>query len=364
MRIVRIIVPLLTLTAAAFGVGADASRGAEVVHRENCLLCHSLRGEGGSVAPDLGRRIGQNYTPAALTSLMWNHAPAMWAEMAAQKIPRPQLNEADASDLFAYLYSVRFFDRAADAGRGKQVFDEKHCTECHSLSEPAKGPGTAVSTWKSLSDPIALVQQMWNHAAAMKSELEKRKELRVTLTGQELTDLALYLQSIPPRARTQTSLTLPDPASGKPLFDANCAQCHKGSLSLDRRLSNMTLTDVAADMWNHVARMLAVPVVTAEDMRRIVAYVWEMQYLGTAGNAGRGRKVFVDKRCSVCHDDPAFSAAKFVRGDRILNPVSMIPVLMNHGPEMLEQMRQRGISWPHLTPQDVSNLVTYLNTQP
>jgi hypothetical protein len=126
----------------------------------------------------------------------------------------------------------------------------------------------------------------------------------------------------------------------------------------------MTLVDIAADMWNHVARMLAVPVVSPDDMRKIVAYVWEMQYLGSSGNAGRGRKVFVDKRCSVCHDDPAFSAAKFVRGDRILNPVSMIPVLMNHGPEMLEQMRQRGIAWPHLTPEDVSNLVTYLNTQP
>src|SRR6516164_1771132 len=116
MRIVRIIVPLLTIVPAVLAAGADAARGAEVLRRENCLLCHSLRGEGGSVAPDLGRRLGQNYTPAALTSLMWNHAPAMWAEMAAQRIPRPQLNDADASDLFAYLYSVRFFDRTADAG--------------------------------------------------------------------------------------------------------------------------------------------------------------------------------------------------------------------------------------------------------
>src|SRR5215472_9932528 len=103
MRITWLLSSLVTLAAAAYGVGADATRGAEVLRRENCLLCHSVRGEGGSVAPDLGRRIAQNYTPAALTSLMWNHAPAMWAEMDAQHIARPRLTEQDASDLFAYL---------------------------------------------------------------------------------------------------------------------------------------------------------------------------------------------------------------------------------------------------------------------
>jgi mono/diheme cytochrome c family protein len=349
--------------AVASAAGADAARGADVLRRENCLLCHTLRGEGGNIAPDLGRRLGQSFTPAALTSLMWNHAPNMWAQMAARRVPYPKLSEQDANDLFAFLYSVRFFDRAADSGRGKQLFTERHCSECHSLTEPSKGPGSAVSTWKSLSDPIALVQGMWNHSAAMKNALEKRKDLRVTLTGQELTDLTLYLQGAS-KNRTSASLTVPDPALGKPLFDANCAQCHKASLSLDRRLSNMTLNDVAAEMWNHVSRMLPIPMTDLEDMRKIVAYVWELQYLGTSGNGGRGRKVFVEKRCAVCHDDPSFSAAKFVRGERMLNPVSMIPVLMNHGPEMQEQMKQRGIAWPTLMPEDVSNLVAYLNTQP
>jgi mono/diheme cytochrome c family protein len=363
MRTTCITVFLFALSAAAFGA-ADAARGAEVLRRENCLHCHSLRGDGGNLAPDLARRQAHSYTPAAFTSLMWNHAPTMWAEMASQNIQRPHLSEADASNLFAYLYSVRFFDRPADAGRGKQVFEERHCAECHSLREPSKGPGNPVSTWKSLSDPILLVQEMWNHSSAMKNALQKRNALRVTLTGDDLADLTLYLQSFAPKDRAQGSLNLPDPAEGKALFDASCAQCHKGSLALDRRLSNMTLNDIAADMWNHVSRMITLPMVSNEDMRKILAYVWEQQYLGTSGNTGHGRKVFVEKRCAVCHDDPSFSAAKFVRGERILNPISMIPVLMNHGPEMLQQMNQRGIAWPRLSPEDVSSLIAYLNTKP
>ena len=352
------------LAGSCFAWADDAQRGADVLRRENCLACHTLRGEGGGTAPDLGRRSGENYTPPALASLMWNHGPAMWSEIAAHKMPRPSLNEADAQGLFAYLYSVRFFDRPGDAGRGKQLFNDKHCADCHSLSEPAKGPGTAVSTWKSISDPVEVVQQMWTHSSAMKSAIAQRKELRVVLTGQELTDLTVYLQNIVPKGQFQSSLTMPDAMAGKTLYAASCAQCHKGSLALERRLANMTLTDVGAAMWNHVTRMLAVPVVNSDDMRKIVAYVWEQQYLGAPGNAGRGRKTFEEKRCASCHDDPAFPEAKFVRGEKVFSPVSMIPVIWNHGPEMQDQMKQRNIPWPRLAPEDITNLVAYLNTRP
>src|SRR4029077_8790202 len=114
---------VLLAAPACFAAAAGAEQGAEVLRRENCLLCHSLQGEGGTSAPDLARRVAQNFTPAALASLMWNHAPTMWAEIAAKNIPMPRLTQADAENLFAYLYSVRFFDRLGDAGRGKQLFD-------------------------------------------------------------------------------------------------------------------------------------------------------------------------------------------------------------------------------------------------
>lgn len=344
--------------------GADAERGAQVLQRENCLHCHALRGEGGNLAPDLSRRTAHGYTPATLASMMWNHAPAMWAEISAQKLPLPQLSPADAEDLFAYLYSMRYFERPGDAGRGKQLFLERHCAECHSLDDSGKGPGAPVSKWKSLSDPMALVQQMWNHSSAMKSELAQRKKVWVALTGPELNDLTVYLQNFPVGRKAPPQFTLPPASEGKALFDASCAQCHKASLSLDRRLNGMTLTDVAASMWNHVPRMLAVPVIEEGDMARIVAYVWQSQYLGPSGNVGRGRKTFEEKKCASCHDPGGVAAGKFVRGERVLTPLSMISALWSHGPQMEAEMKSRGIAWPRLAPDDVSNLVSYLNTRP
>jgi cytochrome c2 len=349
----------------------DAQRGAAVLRRENCLRCHSVRahevpefaqqGEGGNIAADLSRPMGRHFTPAVLASLMWNHAPSMWASMKDQGIERPQVTDQDADDLFAYFFSIRFFEKLGDAQRGKQVFETKHCAECHSIQPGGNGPGNPVTTWKSIGDPILMVHDMWEHVDAMKGALDQRKRAWVTLTGQELTDLSVYLQNIPQTPKSPAEFSLPDPASGEAPFKAICARCHTGSLSLDARLSNMTLTDVAAAMWNHVPKMKDAPHTSQEDMRKIVAYVWERQYLGPGGNRARGAKAFETKRCVVCHDDPKSGAPKFPSGNTKYTTVSMIHVLWTHGPQMLDKMKDKGVAWPRLTPDDVANLAEYLS---
>src|SRR5215471_16680550 len=81
---------------------ADAQRGAEFFRTELCINCHAIRGDGGHVGPDLGRRLDRNYTPAGLASRMWNHAPVMWEAMKRQNIPLPYVSADQAADLFAF----------------------------------------------------------------------------------------------------------------------------------------------------------------------------------------------------------------------------------------------------------------------
>ena len=364
---------LFFATCANHLYAGDAERGAAVLRRENCLRCHFVRandiprfgqqGEGGNTAPDLSRPMGRRFTPAVLASLMWNHAPVMWASMKDQGIERPQVSERDGDDLFAYFFSIRFFEKPGEAERGKQVFEAKHCAECHSLDQAGSGPGHPVSTWKSLSDPILLVHDMWDHAEAMQNALAERKRGWVTLSGQELTDLSLYLQNLPQIPKAPAEFSLPDPASGETAFKATCIRCHTGSMSLETRLSNMTLLDVAAAMWNHIPKMKDVPRTSPEDMRKIVAYIWERQYLGPPGNAARGARVFEAKHCAACHNDPQSGAPKLPGGSGGYTTSSMIHVLWTHGPQMLDKMKQKGLAWPHLSPDDVSNVVAYLNSR-
>ncbi len=345
----------------AEGIEADARRGAELFVSQKCVTCHSIGAKGAGGAPDLGQRIGRDYSPAGLASRMWNHAPAMWSAMKSGAVPIPRLNEQQAADLFIFFYSAKYFDRPGDAARGKRVFESKGCSECHKISE-AGGKGTRVVAWTSLSDPVVLVDSMWNHASKMLPELSRRKKMFPVLTGGEVTDLLVYLQNLPETRRLNTNLTLPSAEGGQQLLAAKgCLDCHQGNLDLSGRVADMTLAEVAAAMWNHAPRIPNPTAVSEDEMRRIIAYTWSAQFFRPHGDAGRGSKVFSDKGCAGCHGDRSSGAPDLKASKRQMSSITLVSVLWQHGPQMYDSMKKKGGEWPRLTKSDVSNLTAYLS---
>src|SRR5271157_3893811 len=170
---------------AANIVPGDARRGRSLFQNEQCVQCHSFKGVGGATAPDLATRVDRDFTPAAMASLMWNHAPDMWAAMKNRGIVKAQLSPESAADLFAYFVSARFFEKPGDAARGKQVMTDQHCFDCHGLTQSNATGAPPVSKWESLADPIALAQQMWNHGGGMRQAYSERKLRWRPLTAQE-----------------------------------------------------------------------------------------------------------------------------------------------------------------------------------
>jgi mono/diheme cytochrome c family protein len=330
-----------------------------------CVNCHSIRGEGGTQAPDLGRRFDRNYTPAGIAGRMWSHAPVMWVSMTAQNIPLPKLNADQVADLFAFFYSVRFFEKPGEAERGKRVFQSKHCSECHSLTAPGAGPGNPVERWQSLGDPVVLVERMWNHSDLMKGELAARKLQWPALSSQELGDLLVYLQNLPQTRGAQLAFVLPSEGGGEALFkEKGCAGCHKGALALEYRLGDSTLTDVAAAMWNHNPEMQKPhPEITLPEMRQLLGFVWARQFFYTKGDADRGHKTFEAKKCASCHNDPSSGAPALGKPADAYSAISMVAVLWKHGPAMLKRMQDRHIPWPQLSQNEMGNLIAYLNSR-
>src|SRR5712671_5501382 len=95
------LVALAAVAASAAGAplrSVDSQRGERLFQSEGCVQCHSVNGTGGTLAPDLGRQIDRNYTPALLASVMWNHAPVMWAAMDRQGIRASAIDEQGAGD--------------------------------------------------------------------------------------------------------------------------------------------------------------------------------------------------------------------------------------------------------------------------
>jgi mono/diheme cytochrome c family protein len=354
----------------AAAVAADSERGAELFTTLSCIQCHSVNGKGGTVAPDLGARVDRDLTPASLAATMWNHAPAMWASMRARDIRAGDLSEQGATDLFAFFYSARFFEKPGDAGRGKRLFSENHCSECHGLTEAKAAEAKPVSQWESIGQPIALVNALWNHAANMRPEFARRKLSWPELTSQDLTDILVYLRGLPAARNGVTRLEITSGANGQALFESKgCAACHTGRNALPASLKGSTLkgetlTHIAVAMWNHEPRMPAAPApLSLEEMREIVSYLWASQFFGDQGNAAAGARVFASKRCAACHNDPSTGAPKITEMQRSFSAATMVSSLWHHGPGMLDQMKTKGIAWPRFDGSEMANLIAYLNAQ-
>jgi mono/diheme cytochrome c family protein len=348
----------------AAGAEADSVRGAELFSGLSCIQCHGINGKGGAIGPDLGQRIDRGFTPASLASTMWNHAPAMWASMRRQTIRPGDLSEQGAQDLFAYFYSARFFEKPGDAGRGKRLFSESHCSVCHGLTE-GKVPGArAVSEWESLGQPITLVNAMWNHTANMRQEFAKRKLKWPELTSQDLTDILVYLRNVPTSPKEVARLEITSGASGQALFQSKgCAGCHAGRNAVELRLQGATLIDIAVAMWNHEPKMPTAPApLSVGEMREMVSYLWASQFFEDQGNAAAGERVFAAKRCAGCHTDGSSGAPKLAEMKRPFTAASMVSALWHHGPTMLDEMKIKGFDWPRFDGSEMTNLIAYLNT--
>ncbi len=333
------------MAAAAYAM--DPQRGEQVMREQNCLTCHNVRGEGALKAPDLSARLVDRYTPAALASLLWNHLPEMWTAMSKELVGRPRPSERDAEDMFAYLYAEHFLNPAGTQARGERAFEQRGCAACHSA-----GPGNPVENWRGIRDPFALVQQMWNHAGLMRASREQRGVVFERLSARDLADLTAFAS----RTAKQAPSTMPETAQGASLFKANCGGCHPGIVNLQKRLQDRTPLEVASGLWNHANSMQTLALGAPNDMRSIVGYVWNLQFQ-ESGDAVRGAKTFADKKCAGCH-------AQMNRGERVFSTYSMISLWWAHGPLMQADMQKKKARWPYLAPEDVANLVAYMNTKP
>lgn len=349
----------------AWSADADARRGSDFFQSQGCVNCHAIRGVGGGKAPDLGRRLDRDYTPAGIAARMWSHAPVMWAAMGKENITLPQVSTDQAADLFAYFYAARFFEKPGEAERGKRLFEEKHCSDCHAITSAVESVGPPVEKWESLSAPIILIERMWNHQTQMHNAMAARRIPWPQLSRQDLDDLLVYLQNLPQTRTIERFILLPAPEPGEALFrEKGCAGCHKGALALENRLGDATLTDVAAAMWNHAPQMRQPPpVLSIDEWRQLISYVWAKQFFATRGDAMRGHKTFDTKKCVVCHDNASSGAPNLSKPAEPYSAITMVSVLWRHGPVMFKMMQEKHIAWPQLTQTEMANLIAYLNSR-
>ena len=368
---------LLVVVAAVadplFGQHADSYRGAEVLRQRGCTGCHRLMGqEGGDPrAPDLGRPRPGVFSPTELAAAMWNHSPAMWEAAERSGAPAPRMDRQEARDVFAFLYSVRYFEPSGKPARGRAVFSRKGCFRCHALVRTdAGGIGPAVPDWPLLDDPVRFLEAMWNHGTAMRREGEADQRPWPELNVRELSDLIAYVYAMPDLPPRRGRLQLGAPQAGMRLFDdLLCAKCHTllpGDSDLVPLLtaprSQVTLTELAVEMWNHRPIMdewaeqtgLEIPAFESGQMGQLLSYLFEEGFLEGRGDPDRGLKAYQAKGCSGCHEQQPLAKRQWQATDVVVG-------VWAHAPAMRDRMQREGVAWPRLTAREMADLIAWLN---
>jgi mono/diheme cytochrome c family protein len=189
-----------------------------------------------------------------------------------------------------------------------------------------------------------------------------------SLSGQDLTDLLVYLRNLPGTRQKPASFETSAGTSGEALFQAKgCAGCHQSGTALGRKIGGRTLTEIAAAMWNHAPRMSAAtksqpPHFNTGEMRDLLSYLWARQFFEDAGDAAHGKRVLAAKHCNSCHGDASSGAPDLAAGARSYNGATMVSALWRHGPVMLAKMQSKNIPWPYFQTREMSDLIAYLNS--
>jgi cytochrome c551/c552 len=237
--------------------------------------------------------------------------------------------------------------------------------------------GPPLSAWKEVADPAAWIRQMWNHSGAMYAKAKEKKIPWPNLSGQDFSDLLVYLRRIPQTRSAEARFTVYDPGQGKTLFESKgCTRCHvikgvetgKISIPIAGHPAD-NLSAVAATMWNHAPIMNTnahgdLPRFEGDEMNHVLGYLFWAGFFDEAGDPNSGQRVYEKKGCVDCHSKgeagaPSLATIRAVPGGA--SSVTMTSALWHHGPAMLAAMKQRGRQWPQFTPREMADLIAFLN---
>ena len=167
--------------------------------------------------------------------------------------------------------------------RGRAVFGEKKCGECHAVG--GKGPRVGPDLGRA-GHHVSLTEfaaRMWNHAPTMTARMRERNIEIPKLAGQDMADILAHLYA------SRYFETAPNPRRGGELLQAKgCLGCHavagKGAkVGGDLASSGVvgSPASLVAAMWNHSRvmeaqaekRQITWPELRGDELRDLSAYL-------------------------------------------------------------------------------------------
>ncbi|HTM10117.1 MAG TPA: cytochrome c [Verrucomicrobiae bacterium] len=270
MRELKIQRPLLSAEDAAnliaflftlqyFDRPGNVDAGKRLFAEKKCVVCHQLNGTGGVVGPNLDG-LKDYGSPLFIAAAMWNHGPSMAAVMREKRIARPSFRGSELTDLITYIKSAATAKSESPVTvltgspeRGRRLFADKHCLECHSVASQGGKIGPDLADKALHRSILDFAAAMWNKAPAMLAAMKTRKVAAPRLEPEEMADIVAYLYSVQYFARPGNAKRGREIASQK-----GCFSCHgvagvgdKSAPSFSQIKDIDSPATVIAAMWNH-----------------------------------------------------------------------------------------------------------------
>ncbi len=171
------------------------------------------------------------------------------------------------------------------------------------------------------------------------------------------------------------------PIAGSRVFRIKgCIQCHAvngvgGQIGPDlgRIPRPRSFYDLGAAMWNHLPRMaermrefrISRPHLYSQETANLIAFLYTLNYFDPPGNVEAGQRLFVEKRCVVCHQVGGTGGVVGPNLDFLKqygSPIFVATAMWNHGPAMAEAMQARGITRPTFKGSELNDLIAYVKS--
>jgi len=170
----------------------DPERGWQVF-QSRCIQCHSVRGNGGKLGPELGPDQDLPLSTGEFASVLWDHAPAMLRLGQEKGIAPPMLNGTEMADLVAFLASLRYFEPSGSPFVGQRVFNERGCARCHGVAAEGTKLGPRLQSTEEAYTAVSLTTALWKHGPRMVDRSEEMGIPWPTLQPTDLGDLVSFL---------------------------------------------------------------------------------------------------------------------------------------------------------------------------
>lgn len=271
-------------------------------------------------------------------------------------------------------------DLPDDPLSGRLLFESKGCVQCHGIagSGPSIGPSLGEGSFG--GSFLELGAALWNHAPGMSVTFEVAGFEWPEISEEETTELLAFLYFIDYLGRPGEA------SAGERVFEAQgCVVCHDvggGATDVGPDLGELqrfaSPLYVAQEVWNHGPSMLSsmrelgmpAPNFDIGDLADLSAFVRreaqagsQQRLLVAPGNPNRGKALFAEKGCTVCHGEGGLGGSGGPDlGDLELHrsAESIAGTMWNHALEMRDSMRRRGVGWPTFAQNELADLISFL----